>query len=101
MLFLEACTTVMWLSFGESGYVVGWVILYCNVGDEIKASSCCKKDGDVLVLMLRLEFVRRGFLVGLLIDESFSIPLTHCVVSKGVKKKCYLFHALMSCQLIA
>jgi hypothetical protein len=47
-------------------------MLYCNVGDEIEASSCCKKDGDVLILMLRLEFVRRGFLVGLLIDKCFS-----------------------------
>jgi hypothetical protein len=29
MLFLEACTAVMWLTFGKIGYVVGWVTLVC------------------------------------------------------------------------
>ncbi len=71
---------------------MGYVVLQCRQRD--KASSCCKKDGDELVLMVRLEFVRRGFLVGL------HMPLTHCAVSKRGKKTCYLFLALMPCQLI-
>ena len=91
---------------------MGYVVLQCGRRD--KASFCCKKDGDVLVLefvrrgvlvglpfMIEVEFVRCGFLVGLLIDNSFLMPLTHCTVSKGGKKTWYLFHALIPCPLIS
>ena len=43
MLFLEACTAVMWLTFGEIGYAVRWVMLYCNVGDDIKQAPVARK----------------------------------------------------------